>query len=254
MYRKSRIPFLTLLLFVTVVVTVCIDGCASNETASVLGIESRLGFDIIKFKSDLGKNISTTPVHPDDSSFLSGETTVYPSDSETDVAPKLGIFSTLGDKRLKFFGGIDCRWNPLHQYNGFREGMYGITQQSSDTRPASQGSFVFTQVIPGSSTLIPSAGIEGRIIGNITLGGSIGFPYMEWKARSGHDRYAKWETFQSDSWDGFGLRYDLTLGINFSNRASLLVSYFDEEYEPNFAGENATIRGCGLLLSFAYSF
>ncbi len=247
-----------ILLFVFLAVSVFyLGGCKSLDPGPKFGLEGRLGVDIVNYNPDLGEKISTTPVHPADSTFLSGKTTTSPSgyDSDhTDFAPKLGLFATLGDENLKVVGGIDWRWNPLHHSDGYREGIYSARQQVSDFRPPSSGSFVFTQVIPGAFTLIPSVGIEGKLGEKLILGGSIGFPYMEWEARSGHDRWGSWETVQHDSWKGFGMRYAATIGLKLNDRNRFLLSFFQEKYRPDFAGEGATISGRGLLFSLVHSF
>lgn len=241
-----------LLLFVFVAVGVFfLGGCRSP------GVETRFGLDVVNYKPELGKNISTTPVHPDDSAFLSGETTTAPSGYDSDhrgSALKLGFFSGIGSESLRIVGGIDGRWNLMHYRDGFREGIFSVKQQVSDFRPPSSGSFVFTQVVPGAYTLIPSVGIEGKLGERLILGGSIGFPYMEWEVRSGHDRFARWETVQRDSWKGFGTMYTATLGMELDDRNKLLVSFFHEKYRPDFAGESATISGRGLFLVFVHSF
>lgn len=250
-----------ILLFMFVAVGMFFSGCAVNvplagEEAKE-GIysktEMRLGIEPIVYKADLGEKIKTTPVHPHDFSFLSGATSTEP-DKKTTWAPTAGLFGSIGSKNLRVVGGVSGRWNMLHHDDGFREGFYDTKQQASDIRPASKGSFVFTQLVPDVFTFIPSVGLEGEIK-NLTIGATVGFPYMGWTARSGHDRWGSWETVQDDSWRGFGTRYTGTLGFNLSDENDddkFFISVFYEEYRPEFAGEKAKISGIGGFIGFIH--
>ena len=212
-------------------------------------VEARLVMDLVYYKADLGKKITTTPVHSSDSGFLSGETTTKPGGGTT-FAPGLGLFGSIGTENLRVIGGISSRWNTLHHEDGYREGFHSTKQQVSDIRPPSRGSFVFTQLVPGTFTFIPSVGLEGKIRENLTIGATVGFPYMEWTARSGHDRWGSWETVQDDSWKGFGTRYTGTLGWDLNDSDKIFLGVFWEEYRPEFAGEGAEISGIGGLFGF----
>ena len=241
-----------------IVTAIVFGGCVSSISSVEKGqniyslAESRFSVEIIRYKASLGEKITTTPVHPDDSSFLSGETSVEPNKKNT-WAPSLGLFGSIGTKELRLVCGISSRSNPLHYNDGTREGFYDNRQQVSDLRPPSEGSFVFTQLKPDAFTFIPSVGLECSI-DHLTIRGSFGLPYMKWTARSGHDRYSSWETIQRDSWRGFGKRYALTLDFNSNedNNQKYFISYFNEKYEPKFAGEDATLSGNGLMIGILH--
>ncbi len=249
-----------ILLFVFVVVgMIFCEGCVVAEKEVKQGIysktEMRLGVDTVVYKADLGKNIKTTPVHPDDPSFLSGETATGPDSYDVDNlnwAPIAGLFGSIGSKNLRLVGGVSGRWNMLHYEDDYREGFHSTKQQVSDLRPKSDGSFVFTQLVPDAFTFIPSVGLEAEI-SNLTIGANVGFPYMGWEARSGHDRWGSWETAQKDSWKGFGTRYSGTIGFNLNNENDkLFISVFQEEYKAKFAGDKAKISGLGALLIYVH--
>ena len=234
-------------------------GCALNilplaeEEAAKEGIYTatkiRLGVEPVAYKADLGEKIKTTPVHSHDSPFLSGETATEPDsyDDGFSWAPNLGLFGSIGTENLRIVGGVSGRWNIMYYEDGYRQGFHSTRQQVSDIRPESNGSFVFTQLVPDAFTFIPSVGIEGKIE-DLMIGVTAGFPYMGWKVRSGHDRWGSWETVQKDSWTGFGERYTLTLGFNLDDESDddkFFISVFYEDYEPKFAGEKAKISGIG---------
>lgn len=245
------------LLFVFVVAGMFFSGCAMNNFLAeeepkegvYSAVETRLIIEPLRYEADLGKKITTTPVHSDDSMFLSGETTTKPG-KKTAWAPSLGLFGSIGTENLRVIGGISGRWNTLHHEDGYREGFHSTRQQVSDIRPPSMGSFVFTQLVPSAFTFIPSVGLEGKIRENLTIEATVGFPYMEWTARSGHDRWGSWETVQRDSWKGFGTRYTATLGWDLYDSDKLFVGVFWEKYRPEFAGEGANISGIGGLFGF----
>ncbi len=246
------------LLFVFVAAGMFFSGCAMNSSAEkepkegvFLAAETRFVIEPVRYKADLGKKIATTPVHLSDSMFLSGETTTEPG-RETTCAPSLGLFGSIGSKNLRIVGGVSGRWNTLHHEDGYREGFHSTRQQVSDIRPPSNGSFVFTQLVPGAFTFIPSVGLEGKIREDITMRATVGFPYMEWTARSGHDRWGSWETVQRDSWKGFGTRYTGTLGWELNDSDKIFIGVFWEKYRPEFAGERAKISGMGGLFGFVH--
>lgn len=263
MNAQSKILFF---LFVAVgVPLVC--GCAVNapiteekpEKGIYFAVDKVIGIEPVTYKAELGKKIKTTPVHPDDSGFLSGETATEPDSYELNpfrldcinLAPNVGLLGSVGSENLRFVGGLLARWNLLHYWDGYQQGLYSVKQQVSDVRSSGSGSFVFTQVRPDLFTFIPSVGIIGKSE-KLTMELDMGFPYMGWEVRSGHDRWAKWETVQYDSWRDFGIRYTGTLGFNpnGNDNTKFFISIFYEEYRPEFAGEEAKISGIGGFLGF----
>jgi len=185
---------------------------------------------------ELGTKIRTTPVHPEDAGFLRGQTTTDLI-SEFVALPKAGLIGFLGDESLRLTASIDLRLNRFSD-PGYKEGLYDRKKQVSDIRPPFSGSFVYTQIVPGYFTYIPSVGIEGNIDW-LMLGFELGFPYTNWEVESGHDRWGKWEKVQSDSWSGFGRRYTGTVGAQVDESVILFLSGFYEQYQPTFLGESA---------------
>lgn len=261
--RSRRKPSISskILLFMFFAAGIFLSGCAVDAPIAgkeLVGIYPAanlgLGVEPITYKAKLGRKIKTTPVHPADSGFLSGGTATEPDSRNWDSlnwAPNAGLFGSIGTRDLRLIGGLSARWNLLHYEDDYHEGFYSTRQQVSDIRPKSQGSFVFTQIVPDAFTIIPSVGVEGRI-GKLLMEASIGFPYMEWTARSGHDRWGFWETVQHDSWRGFGTRYSGTLGYDFNDNDMLSVTVFCEEYQPEFAGESAEISGIGGFINLIH--
>lgn len=248
---KERCFKTGLFLFCLGVVSLAFFGCHSSENGR---IEPRVGFDLVRWKiEDLGKKIQTTSVHPDDSRFLTGKTTTkVEGKSKSDFSPKIGLASIIGDENLNLKIGADIRYNLLSATDGFREGFYDTRQQVSDTRLPANGSFVFTQLTPGKAAYMPFVGIEARLAEGLFWGFEIGFPYMKWEARSGHDRWGSWETVQRDSWEGFGIRYAGNLALKIHNNGELYIAPFYEEYSPDFVGEEAKIEGWGVFAGITW--
>ena len=222
--------------------------------------KSELSLEYLKYDVNLGKKIQTTPVHPDDSSFLSGETTTDVGGTGS-VGLKYSLEGSIGNEWLRGFVKGALRYNALSSQDEYKRGIYDTKQQESDTRHPSSGSFVFTHLDVGLLTFIPSAGLEAKLSEKFLLSAEYGFPYMGFEARSGHDRFGAWQTVQKDSWDGFGRMWGLNLTyIPESERDwtgdkwSFNVYYMQEKYTPNFAGEDAKIQtgvfGLGLVHKF----
>jgi len=245
MERKDRKSSLFLLF---VGISLFYGGCSS--------VKPRIGFELTQWEvKELGGKIQTTPVHSDDSGFLTGRTiTNLDGDKTWDVAPKAGLLASIGDDNLRFNIGADIRYNPLSHKDDYHEGLYDWRQQVSDTRPPSQGSFVFTQLTPDYFTYIPFVGVERKLSERLCLGFEVGFPYMQWEVRSGHDRWGRWETVQRDSWSGFGMRYTGNVLFKINENGEFFISPFYEQYNPEFAGQGAKIRGLGLFLGVGWRF
>lgn len=222
----------------------------------------RVGAEIINYDvKKIGKKIQTTGVHPDDSGFLYGKTTTNVYGSETDFAPKLGLEASIGTDFLRLYGGIDGRIHSLSG-KGYGEGLCDSKQQISDNRHPSQGSFVFTQIDPDSFSWVPFVGIEGVLFNKIHAGVEVGFPNYGFTAKSGHDRWGKWQTVQKDHWRGFGKKIGGFIGISleeFPNESELhdrfLGFYMGKEtYGPTFAGEKAEIESRVYMLQIRGNF
>jgi hypothetical protein len=207
--------------------------------AADFGLEY-LRWDDIK----LGKKIRTTPVHPDDASFLSGDTTTdNPRRPDSGLALRTSLEGSAGLERVRLKVGGAARFSGSS--DDYREGSYDVKQQSSDTRPAADGSFVFTQFTPDTTTLIPYVGIEVIPVKNyLRVGVEYGFPYTGFEVTSGYDRYGNWQTHQSEHWSGFGQRVGATIHYSPWGEDSgtcLFLFVGKETYKPTFAGEKAEI-------------
>lgn len=221
-----------------------------------LSVKPRISLEAERWRvKKLGRKIQTTSVHPDDSGFLTGETTAdLKGEKKVAGALTVGLVGLIGDDDLKLKIGGDLRYNFLSHEDDYHEGLYDWRQQVSDTRPPSQGSFVFSQLIPDHFTYIPFVGVETKLSESLLLGIEMGFPYMEWEVRSGHDRWARWETIQRDSWRGFGRRYTGSILYKISEDNELFLSPFYEKYSPKFAGEGAKIDAFGVFLGMRFRF
>jgi len=220
----------------------------SNEGLSA---HARAGLDVVFYKAHLESGVASTPVHPDDTWLLDETTSTQPDTSlgrRADVAPMGGLFATWGSERLRLLGGVYARWNLLHYADGYREGLYSVRQQRSDPRPAWDAAFVFSQVTPGPVSLIPTAGVEGNI-GRLKWGAEVGFPLTGWDLRSGHDRYARWDSVETESWRGFGIRYAGTLAFAPTDAHRWFVSGVYERYDCDFG----KVDGLGVLIGFTLS-
>ncbi len=224
-----------------------IAGCTSSYN-------SRADVDVIYYDIDLGRKLQTTPVHPDDVPFLSGETEADP-DSGGDMGIRGGLEGKLGNKKVKLKAGVDIRFNlnSLSE-NDYRQGMYETEQQESDPRPEDTGSHVFTQLTPDYFSCIPFVGIEGNINKDFVLGLELGFPYSGFKFRSGHDRYSDWDAVKKDKWRGFGTRIAGNLDYKIGVNSSMNLSVGWERYKPEFLGNKTKINGYMLGIGFRRKF
>ena len=274
------------LLTAVLVGTLLVAGCAwdiplteEKMRGMYPAMTARFGLEPTIYKANLGHTIKTTSVHPDDTWLFSGETSTDPSNcylqqnkpssglfpgNRVNWAPNAGLFASYGTKELRVVGGLSARLNMMHSRDSTREGLYSMAKQVNDTRPNSEASFVFTQVIPGAMTVTPSVGLESNI-GLWSLGAEVGFPFQEWIVRSGHDMpdyfyyyyygiiRRRWEVAQRDSWMGFGVRYAGKVGYRMSDTVTLFLSAFYEEYPwAKFKGETAHISGVGCIGGIAW--
>jgi len=214
----------------------------------------RAGVELIDYEvKELGDKIQTTGVHPDDW-FLSGTTTTdLEGKSSKDFVPKLGLEASLGWDFLRVYTGVDARVHSLSSKNHTVD-LYDNPQQSSDIRPSSQGSFVYSKLSTEPFSFVPFVGVEGVIAEKIHLGFEIGKPYMGWKMERGHDRWSHHQKVHEETWNGFGKRIGGFAGFSIddsdSNLDRLLIGLYvgKESYEPEFAGEKGKIEGVVYML------
>jgi hypothetical protein len=215
----------------------------------LLGYAPRFQLELSQYTADLDTAFATTPVHPADAGFLTGSTSVQP-DSYMNAGLRLGIigYATSGYVRLGM--GCDAAFNTLGGLDSEREGMYDTRQQVSDTRPAGSGSFVFSQVTPSYWTIMPCLEASVGNFESITFTLGIGFPFMEWEAKSGHDRFGSWQTVQDDSWTGVGTRFYLAGNFNLDDNMAFSLGGYTEKYSPGFGD----VEGKGAYLSVTIPF
>jgi len=221
----------------------------ANPEGLYVATKARLGLDAIAYRADVDDELATTAVHPDDVGMFTGATKANPDNFDLDqlnIAPAAGLFASVGTRALRLFGGVTGRLNLLYfSRDGYRKGIHDTRQQASDPRPGAVGSFVFTQVNPGIVGLIPSAGLEANL-GKLRLTAEVGFPYQRWEFRSGHDRWGRWQTVQSGSWTGLGIRYGGALGYRFNHSLDLFAAAFYESYDTSFGA----VEGVGGVVGF----
>ena len=217
------------------VAALAVAGCTSSYN-------SRADFDIIYYDIDLGRKLQTTPVHPDDTPFLTGETEAD-LDSGWDMGIKGGLEGKFGSEKVKVKAGADVRFNFSSLNDNYRCGIHRTEQQESDPRPENTGSHVFTQLTPDYFNYIPFVGIEGNVNKDFKLGLELGFPYSGFKFRSGHDRYSRWDAVKKDEWNGFGTRISGNLECKMGYNSWFNFSLAWESYKPEFEGEKTEIDG-----------
>ena len=231
-------------------------------------LETNLSFDFLYYYSHLGKKIQTTPVHPDDAGFLTGETSTNVAGSGLEIVPRCGIRQPILNLEgiIKLKVGADCKFNLMGQAeNG---GIYDVRQQVSDIRPADQGSFVFTWVKPYILTLNPLVELEITPFENKNLkfGLEYGNTYTGFEVLSGHDRWGYWDPVQRESWSGHGHSF----GIKFNwgenkydkyqkfctpadcDKATFIFLGKESYRNMEFAGEKAKIDAYSIYLGFEF--
>jgi len=208
--------------------------------------EYRVGMDVFYTKANVSRQLRTTPVHLNDP-FLSGSTTTG-NPRGPDVALKVGAVASAGVPKFRVYAGGDLRYSCSLMYSG----IDARKQQDSDTRPAAQGSFVDTQLIP-SYTVLPLVGLEAAL-GDFTFRVEAGLPYAGFKVRSGHERYGKFEQVQQDTWAGWGehVKGDVLYKISDDWRAGVSLGY--EHFGAEFGGEKSDIKSILGFLQFEYKF
>jgi len=199
------------------------------------GIYIRGGVNSIKYDVNLGSELQTTPIHPDDGGPSRGSAT-------TDIkggwgsSLSVGVEGLIGSGRLRFAGGIDGRYNYL--FTDSKDSMYDTALQPL---PWPYESYAFTELKIGGLTYMPFAGVKIDLNEDSTLGIQVGFPNTQFDYRSGHYRYSALETVRKDSWKGFGTNVELNFEGQFSDRMGLLITLGREEYRPEFLGQKTKI-------------
>lgn len=214
----------------------------------------RFGFSPRKYSLNLNESKSI-PVHPDDAHFLYGETEVKAGD---DGVGPCGIdfggeIRKTWENGLSIFGGLEYELELTSPDYGTSE-MYTMVQQSSDTRPAQVGSFVYDRVDPEGCNLMPFLGIG--IKGDYCFADfEYSFTTRSFKREWGHHRYGREEAVGSEKYNSSGNRLVLKVGptsklLNMPEDGLLCgLKFILEDYNLEKSGENV-----GKLKSYAIGF
>lgn len=209
-------------------------------------MEYEINGDMVQYNVDLGDRVQTTGVHPDDSSFLHGETTTQVG-SGSEFAPRIGLHYLFGKPHFKFVVGFDARFNPMTSRDDYRTGIFSSHKQVSDGRDSAHAAYVYTQLRPALLTPLPFVGVQYRWK-NVLLGGEYAHPYGAFMVSSGHDRFGKWEESLREKWSGWGQRFLLRLGWIYDEEVDYSLGIFHESYSAEFLEEPADIKAWGLML------
>lgn len=222
---------------------VSLNSARADDSESMWRLKHELrwdaGIDFNIHSMDLNDDIQTEPrPHPADSGFLHGPTTVDLNDGYSGDF-HLGLDYIVGPKPIKLIAGADLIWHPLSLGDEYNKGIYESVQQSSDTRPASQGSFVYLRMVPEPIELCPHAGIELALTDNTFIEALLLFPQWGVEFERGNSRYATWEKTETQSWDGKGSGYSVSLRHNLNRQKDASVSFGIQrkEYEMGDLGD-----------------
>jgi len=216
---------------------------AVGAAAPALDAFARWDFDaeVSGYVVRAGRRGQVVGANPGDAGFLEGDTTCKVEDG-WGVGLKFGIEGLFGNGDARAKVGLDARVN-LMAAEFYRGGIYDVRQQSSDTRPAESGSFVYSLLKPSPVTVVPHAGVELRVKDDLWLDLEAGAPFMGWTLASGWDRYGKWHQAHHASWWGLGARGTVGLRWDLGDKTSLRVMVGYEGYRPEFHRQPAEVHG-----------
>jgi hypothetical protein len=175
------------------------------------------GVELTGYILELGKNIQTTPMHPDDGGPSAGG-------AITNLEDGFGLAF-----RTDLEGSVGTDYLRIKAAAGARVGI-----------PGGYESYAFTQ-LNHDFAFIPSVGLKAKVSKNVFLSVDANFPYSGFTATSGHDRYGQWQTVQRDHWQGWGFGVAGTVEARIEENWTGSVSLGWEEYKPEFGGEKAKI-------------
>jgi len=206
--------------------------------------EYRVGMDGFYTKANVSRQLRTTPVHPDDASFLSGATTTS-NPRGADFALKAGAVASAGVPEFRMYAGGDLRYSIFPLIDARK-------QQESDTRDENSGSFVNTLLVP-TYTVLPLAGLE-TTLDDFTFRIEAGLPYSGFKVSSGHERFGRFSQVQQDRWEGRGEHVKVDVLYKASDRLRVGGSLGYEHFDAEFGGEKSDIKSILGFLQFEYKF
>ena len=215
-------------------------GCATLKKGRV---DVRGGLTAISYDLDIGQRLQTTPVHPDDASFLSGNTTTNLTGGWQPFSTEVGFAALWGDK-IRFETGLMTRIS--YPEEEWRKGIFDTRQQVSDMRPSANGSHVYTLFKPGRLTVTPFIGVRASLSRAVRVMLEAGLPWTDFEVESGHDRYGNWQRVQKDSWSGLGRNASLSFNFGKGENA-YYVGVMREDFPAEFAGEDSPISSFGVF-------
>ncbi len=189
-------------------------GCRTNFIRDDSGVveksyprlksEFRVGWEPKYYNFNV-KESKSVPVHPEDAGFLSGDTDVKAGDRFLLASFTGGYAERLETKKFAVKLGADAELD-LNKYVFCQD----YTQQASDHRAKSHGSFVYDRIDPEFFSLIPFIGLHTQI-GDFNPYIEYGVPIRTFERSWGHYRWnhEEKEGSESDSVTGKKMRIGL---------------------------------------------
>ncbi|MDP1729195.1 MAG: hypothetical protein Q8L27_03270 [archaeon] len=217
-----------------------VDQGNSNNSPLRANHEFRIAYEPKISKYDLNESKSI-PVHPDDASFLHGDTEIkakgrdflYGFNANIGIAERLEtpylIFKLGGDLELS----LD-KQNICHEYK----------QQISDTRDPGISSFVYDRIDPELLSVTPFMGVKAKL-GDFEPYMEYGIPIKKFTREWGHYRWAKESSIGKESDSVTGRKFSVGLiyeGELLNEPRGLGLEFSKEDYSTKFGDiENSSI-------------
>ncbi len=228
-------------------------GCGKYDRASdtiYTGGDAGISFAVRQY--DIKMEKKTVPVHPDDASFLHGTTDVNASGKYIDVPLSLKGKGLFGIEQVALTGGLELRLNTGHPDEAnSKTYMYDFQQQSSDTRPESEGSFCFDKIDPGLGTVVPTVGIKLFPCEKFQVDLEYGRPWTSATRTWGHHRYNEEDEIGSETSSAFGHMVSAQASYFFEENAGVSLGYAREWTKFEDIGE---IKSNIFFLSLIFRF
>jgi len=230
-------------------------GCATRVPMLKTGENTRAGLSFVGsgnleyVKVHVGDKAQTTPTHPADTSFLHGDTTTDLKDG-FNASLGLGLEANVGYSGIDLVAGVEETLNPMSLLSGYRNGIYDVVQQSSDTR-GGNGSFAYSQLLPGFFKTTPYIGIEAKV-GKSKLGLKAGIPITSFKTITGFDRWGGWEEYTSSDWSGNGRMFTAFVNLNEDEDLNYGIGIRYEKFNPEFEGEDARVESYSAFVNMNF--
>lgn len=184
---------------------------SSPTHAQDLDFNWRIAYTPRYYSLDLNES-KKIPVHPDEASFLHGDTEVKAGSAWDFLVLDFGAEARFGKKKgFNIFGGADLEIDGIQSrvdYSNGRHdtGMFTSKQQSSDTRPKRSGSFVYDKLEPKLFPIIPFVGVgfKGK---RYSFDLEYALSNREFERKWGYHRFGEEEAIGSEKYDSKGSRF-----------------------------------------------